>query len=64
MAFSVPEVLLSGHHENVALFRLENSLRRTKEVRPDLFDSYANRVKNGDIKLTKREMEIFDRVKG
>ena len=32
----VPEVLLSGHHANVATARREESLRRTVERRPDL----------------------------
>ena len=32
----VPEVLLSGNHQNIALWKLEQSLRLTKERRPDL----------------------------
>ena len=32
----VPEVLLSGHHENINKWRYEQSLKRTKERRPDL----------------------------
>ena len=32
----VPEVLLSGHHANIARARREESLRRTFERRPDL----------------------------
>lgn len=32
----VPEVLMSGHHENVRKFRLQESLRRTYLKRPDL----------------------------
>lgn len=34
----VPEVLLSGHHENIKRFRYEESLKRTKERRPDLLE--------------------------
>lgn len=33
---SVPEVLMSGHHANIRKWRLEQSLRRTMEKRPDL----------------------------
>jgi tRNA (guanine37-N1)-methyltransferase len=33
---SVPEVLLSGHHANVAAWRLEQARERTRENRPDL----------------------------
>lgn len=34
----VPEVLLSGHHGNVAKWRRVQSLKRTWERRPDLFE--------------------------
>jgi tRNA (guanine37-N1)-methyltransferase len=33
---AVPPVLVSGHHEQVRLWRLRESLRRTLERRPDL----------------------------
>ena len=36
----VPEVLLSGHHANIDLWRLEKSLELTKERRPDLYKRY------------------------
>ena len=32
----VPDVLLSGHHENIRKWRLEEQIKRTKERRPDL----------------------------
>ena len=32
----VPEVLLSGHHENIKKWRDEKSLEITKKKRPDL----------------------------
>ncbi|MBN1484091.1 MAG: tRNA (guanosine(37)-N1)-methyltransferase TrmD [Chloroflexia bacterium] len=35
---SVPEVLLSGHHANIAHWRRQQALRRTLERRPDLLD--------------------------
>lgn len=38
MGKRVPEVLLSGHHENIARWRREQSLIRTMESRPDLFE--------------------------
>lgn len=34
----VPDVLLSGHHANIEKWRQEQSLKRTKERRPDLLD--------------------------
>ncbi len=33
---TVPEVLISGHHEKIRKYRLKESLRRTKLNRPDL----------------------------
>lgn len=35
----VPEVLLSGHHEQISRWRREQSLRRTARVRPDLIEA-------------------------
>ena len=37
----VPDILLSGHHANVEKWRHEQSLLRTKERRPDLFEKYV-----------------------
>jgi len=34
--WSVPEVLLSGHHEQIRRWRRKESLRRTRRLRPDL----------------------------
>lgn len=34
----VPDVLLSGHHENIQKWRLEQQIKRTKERRPDLIE--------------------------
>ena len=34
----VPEVLLSGHHANIAKWRLEEQLKRTKQRRSDLLE--------------------------
>ncbi len=35
----VPEVLLSGHHENIRKWRREQALRRTLRLRPDLLEN-------------------------
>lgn len=35
----VPDVLLSGHHENIDRWRREQSLKRTLERRPDLLET-------------------------
>lgn len=36
--WSIPEVLVSGHHDNIAKWRREQSLLRTLRRRPDLLD--------------------------
>ncbi|MBR6451186.1 MAG: tRNA (guanosine(37)-N1)-methyltransferase TrmD [Lachnospiraceae bacterium] len=36
----VPEVLLTGHHENVEKWRHEQSVKRTLAMRPDLYEKF------------------------
>ena len=45
----VPEILLSGHHANIEVWRREQSLRRTLERRPDLLLSAE--LGPGDVKF-------------
>ena len=49
---TVPEVLLSGHHNEIARWREENIRQRTTEKRPDLFEKttipHPNSPKNKD----------------
>ena len=47
----VPEVLLSGHHENIRKWRRLQSLEVTKERRPDLYK---------DIVLTKEDKKLLN----
>ena len=46
MGEKVPDVLLSGHHENINKWRREQSLKNTFKKRPELLD---------DIELTEKE---------
>lgn len=39
---AVPDVLLSGHHANIAKWRYEQSLTRTCYKRPDLIENYKD----------------------
>ena len=39
----VPPVLLTGHHKNIAEWRLEQSLAVTRENRPDLYSRYLDK---------------------
>lgn len=50
----VPEVLLSGHHENIRKWRRYKSLEITKERRKDLYDK---------ITLTKEDLKILKQFK-
>ena len=51
----VPDILLSGHHEQVARWRRKQSLKITRERRPDLF-ARLDLSSKADVKLLK-EME-------
>ena len=42
----VPPILLSGHHANVEKWRLEQSMERTKERRPDLWERWLEKHDN------------------
>lgn len=39
----VPEVLLSGNHKKIAQWRLEQSVIRTQQRRPDLYEQYMKK---------------------
>lgn len=54
LGMTVPDVLMSGHHENIRKWRLEQSLRRTLERRPDLLENYA---------MTDEERLILEKIK-
>ncbi len=58
----VPGVLLSGNHAEIAHWRRKESLRRTKERRPDLFEKLDLGSKE-DLKLLK-ELEEERGVEG
>lgn len=42
----VPEILLSGDHAKVDAWRLEQSLERTRKLRPDLYEAYMSAHEN------------------
>ena len=44
----VPEVLLSGHHENIRKWRHEQSVKRNKERRPDLWKAYEKEMEENN----------------
>ncbi|HBT19035.1 MAG TPA: tRNA (guanosine(37)-N1)-methyltransferase TrmD [Clostridiaceae bacterium] len=48
----VPEVLLSGHHENIRQWRRYQMLTITKEKRPDLYEQH--KLSKDDLKILKK----------
>ncbi len=46
----VPDILISGHHKNIAEYRKQESLRITKKYRPDLIEDSNNnsKIKEGN----------------
>ena len=55
----VPEILLSGHHQNIDLWRFEKSLELTRKVRPDMFENYC---RERTQELDKAEKKILQKV--
>ena len=44
----VPEILLSGDHAKVDKWRFEQSIERTKRLRPDLYEKWKLRQESGE----------------
>ncbi len=57
MGMKVPQVLLSGDHEEVRKWREEMSVMRTTKRRPDLFDKYFSRVERDKIEKLEKNHE-------
>jgi tRNA (guanine37-N1)-methyltransferase len=53
LGYKVPEVLLSGHHKNIEVWRKEQTIYRTMTKRPDLFNK---------IKLSDKDKEIVEKI--
>ena len=51
---SVPDVLISGHHANIEKWRREESLKITKECRPDMLEK---------AKLTKEDIKFLEQIR-
>jgi tRNA (guanine37-N1)-methyltransferase len=56
---TVPEVLLSGHHENIRRWRLKQSLVRTRERRPELFAKWLAQRAHG---MSKEETQLLREI--
>ena len=51
----VPEILLSGHHENIRKWRRKESLKNTYKKRPELLEK---------TELSKEDIKILEEIKG
>lgn len=51
--WKVPDVLLSGHHANIAKWRRKEALRRTLKCRPDLLEK---------LTLTKTDQKLMREI--
>ena len=56
----VPEVLLSGHHKNIEEWRYEQSMQRTQERRPDLYEIYVEAHRE-ELEKRRRKKEEKER---
>jgi tRNA (guanine37-N1)-methyltransferase len=45
LGIKVPEILLSGHHQKINQWRLEQAIDLTKKRRPDLYEKYLKLIK-------------------
>src|ERR1700736_519710 len=57
--WTIPEVLLSGHHEQIARWRRKESLRLTRKRRPDLFARLDKKLLEG----VEEDLWIFRRLR-
>ena len=55
----VPDVLLSGNHQEIARWRWEQSLELTAEKRPDMMKEYLDRPHE----LTRKERAVLDKYR-
>ena len=55
----VPEVLLSGDHKKIELWRFEQSMRLTKERRPDMWQEFTDKFKADEKAYPKKERTLI-----
>lgn len=52
----VPNILVSGNHALIAKWRRQQALKKTKEIRPDLWEKLS--LKKNDLELLEEEIEV------
>lgn len=58
----VPEVLLCGDHRKIAAWRLEQSERKTKDRRPDMYERYSRRQHYIQVMQKKGKLRHMDMI--
>lgn len=58
----VPDILLNGNHKLIDEWKFEQSLRLTKERRPDLFEKYCREHSGPDGGLSKKYRKILSGI--
>ncbi|ASS38592.1 tRNA (guanosine(37)-N1)-methyltransferase TrmD [Mogibacterium pumilum] len=58
----VPEVLLSGDHKKIELWRFEQSMILTKERRPDMWQNFVKKFRADEKAYPKKERLLIESV--
>ncbi|WP_456078645.1 tRNA (guanosine(37)-N1)-methyltransferase TrmD [Mogibacterium diversum] len=58
----VPEVLLSGDHKKIGLWRFEQAMRLTKERRPDMWQKFVEKFRTDEKAYSKKERLLIESV--
>lgn len=58
----VPEVLLSGDHKKIDLWRFEQAMRLTKERRPDMWQEFVEKFRADEKAYSKKERLLIESV--
>ena len=58
----VPEILLSGNHEEIAKWRLQQAIERTRQRRPDLYEKWLKRQQEKQAQ-TEKQPDPLDQQK-
>ena len=56
----VPEVLLSGDHKKIGLWRFEQAMRLTKERRPDMWQKFVEKFRAAEKAYSKKERLLIE----
>lgn len=58
----VPEILLSGDHKKIDLWRFEQAMRLTKERRPDMWQEFIEKFRTDEKAYSKKERLLIESV--